>query len=410
MDGLAGAVDAALGRDIDVERPGRRTAIDAAIGQVEGRAAEVDEGIVAVGGGRIDHLRGRAAVAAGEARVEADIAVRVGRRFAEHVVVDGDEAELGAGHRLGGRERADDGVDAVAAGERGQAEVGDDEPLGGELAPLVRIELGLGGDDIDARTHVGDGVADRHGGRDRLVQFGRDDDLAFPDLLAALLADVLGAPGRERGEELVVADRRGEAAVADAVDGGERLFGVDRDDRKRGAGAGGQDIGIAGEADPRRAVADIDVELGRMGEDLAVGGGQPAADADLIAAAVLDAVDADLATLRLDGEALAAGNGDEVGKARVGDRQVIGEDDADARIGNVGVDIVGDDAEAVLGDDLVVGGADRGVLDQRQAGAIGAIGQLPLLAPLEAVAHERERLGLVVRRFGADEAVDARRR
>ena len=98
-------------------------------------------------------------------------------------------------------------------------------------------------------------------------------------------------------EELVVADRRGEAAVADPVDGGERLVGVDRDDRERGAGTGGKDIGIAGEADPRGAVADIDVEFGRMGEDLAVGGGQAAADADLVAAAMLDAVDADLAAL-----------------------------------------------------------------------------------------------------------------
>ena len=85
---------------------------------------------------------------------------------------------------------------------------------------------------------------------------------------------------------------------------------------------------------------------------------------------------------RLDGEAFAAGDGDEVGEARVGDRQVVGEDDADARIGDVGVDTVREDAEAVLGDHLVVGGADGGVIDQREAGAIGAVGQLPLLAPL----------------------------
>ena len=149
MDGLARPVDSALGRHEHIERPGRGAAVDAAVGQIERGAGEVDERIVAIADAGVDHLRGGAAGAAGEAGIEADIAVLVGGALAEHVVIDRDEAELDAGDRLGGRQRADDGVDAVAAGERGQAEVGDHEPLCGELAPLVGIELGLGGDDVD---------------------------------------------------------------------------------------------------------------------------------------------------------------------------------------------------------------------------------------------------------------------
>ena len=65
---------------------------------------------------------------------------------------------------------------------------------------------------------------------------------------------------------------------------------------------------------------------------------------------MLDAVDADLAAARLDGEAAAAFDGDEVGEVGARHRQVVGEDDADARLRRVGVDLVGEDAEAVLGD------------------------------------------------------------
>ena len=99
---------------------------------------EVEEGVVAGGFGD-DQLRRCAARAAREARLEAAVALGVGHRLAEHVVVDGDEAELRPGDRLGGRKRADDRVDAVVAGERGQAEVGDDEPLRGDRAPFVAV-------------------------------------------------------------------------------------------------------------------------------------------------------------------------------------------------------------------------------------------------------------------------------
>ncbi len=86
-----------------------------------------------------------------------------------------------------------------------------------------------------------------------------------------------------------------------------------------------------------------------MGERLAVRRRQSAAHADGVAGAVDDAVDADLVRLRLDREPVAALDRDEVGKVRPLHRQRVGEADADLRRRAVGLDLVREDAEAVLG-------------------------------------------------------------
>src|SRR5581483_4204086 len=78
-----------------------------------------------------------------------------------------------------------------------------------------------------------------------------------------------------------------------------------------------------------------------------------------------------------------------------GDRQVVREDETDSRCRRVGVDLVREDAEAVRGDDALVGGADARVFLDLEAGAVGAVGRLPDLARLEAAADEAERLGAV---------------
>ena len=69
VDDLARPVDAALRRHEHVERARRRAAVDAAVGQIEGRAGQIEEGVVspdAVVG--VDELWRGAAGAAGEAR------------------------------------------------------------------------------------------------------------------------------------------------------------------------------------------------------------------------------------------------------------------------------------------------------------------------------------------------------
>ena len=104
VDGLAGAVDTPLGDQEEVQRLGCRPALDTPVGQVEGGAAEVEETVVTVARLRRDHQRGIAPGATQEAGLEAGIAGGIGGRGPEHVVVTGDELELGLGHRRGGGE------------------------------------------------------------------------------------------------------------------------------------------------------------------------------------------------------------------------------------------------------------------------------------------------------------------
>ena len=209
-------------------------------------------------------------------------------------------------------------------------------------------------------------------------------------------------------EEILVADLAGERPVADPVDRRLGLVGVDRDHRDGRVLAGGKNIGIAGEADEGGAVADEDIELDRVRQRLAVGGGQPAADAQMVGRAVLDAVDADRMVARLDGEAFAVVDGHEIGEVGPRDGKRVGEDDADARVRRVGVDVVGDDAEAVRGDDLVVACLDRVVRLDGEARTVGAVSRLPDLAVGEAVAHEGEGGGAVGRLLGAEIGIDRR--
>ena len=97
MHGLADAVDAALGPGVDVERAGRRTPGDAAVGEVEPGARHVEEDeILAVGVGH-KHGGNHAAGAAGQAGREGGAAFRVGLGGSENLVVAGKRA---SGRRL----------------------------------------------------------------------------------------------------------------------------------------------------------------------------------------------------------------------------------------------------------------------------------------------------------------------
>ncbi len=143
-----------------------------------------------------------------------------------------------------------------------------------------------------------------------------------------------------------------------------------------------------------------------MGEGLAVGGGEAAAHADGVAGAVDDAVDANLVRLRLDREAVAALDRDEIGKVGALHRQRVGETDTDLRRGAVRLDLVGDDAEPVLGHGLLVGGAKGRRLDQGEARAVGADRGLPVLLPRKRVTEDGQSAGLLRDRGGAEIGVD----
>ncbi len=384
VDRLAGPINAALGAQIRVDRAGRLASFDAAVSEIEGGPRKIEEGVVAVIGLGNDKLRRLSAGAADEARIEMRIAVGVGVGGCQHFIVAGDEAEMNAFHRLGRMERSDDGVQAVIGGERRQAEIGDDEPLRRLRRPIVLLLAWQPGrDDV----HAGLLIAERFGDRDRrrhhLIRRGVDVDFAGPDALAVIVGDVGGAIRLELVEEDALTQREGEAAVADAVDLRVHRRRIDRLDRDGRVRPGRQDIGVGAKADPRRPIRHENVDDGGIGQDLAVERRQAGANLDAIAVAVDDAVDADLVRLRLDGEAVAF-DGDEIGKAGLRHRQRIGEDDADARIVRRRIDLMADDAEAVLGDKLIEVGLHGGVGNELQRGAIGLDRRAPDLALLQA--------------------------
>jgi len=64
-------------------------------------------------------------------------------------------------------------VDAVITGKRGEAQVGDDEPLGRNVAPAVLGDTYRARDHgIGARLQLADGLADREGRRHLAIELG----------------------------------------------------------------------------------------------------------------------------------------------------------------------------------------------------------------------------------------------
>src|SRR4030095_15885348 len=112
--------------------------------EIEGGGGEVEKGVVAVGRVGDQHGRREAALAALETGLEAGIAAGGGFGGAQHLVVAGDQAHVGIDERRGGGQRAHEGVQAVLAVERREAQIGDDEPLRGGL-PVGALLLGLAG-------------------------------------------------------------------------------------------------------------------------------------------------------------------------------------------------------------------------------------------------------------------------
>ncbi len=182
----------------------------------------------------------------------------------------------------------------------------------------------------------------------------------------------------------------GQGPVADAVDRGLDGVGVDADHgdgcatgvrtRPRSGLALGQDIGAAEEAGHGGAVADIDVQVGGLGQGLAFGRGQSGADLDPVARPVDHAVHTDLLGLGLHRQARGVRDAHEIRQVRAVARQGLRELDADARAGGIRVHLVAADAEAVLRHQGVVLAAQAGVLPQGQRGSGGADGRPPGLA------------------------------
>ena len=296
---------------------------------------------------------------------------------------------------------------AILAGNRGDADIGDDEPLRRDIVPIILLGTGdLGGDDVGAGLQVGQHFAHRNGGGGHLVGLALGEiDLPFPDLLAGRVGDVGSGIGRQRLLEDAIAHGRRDRAVADAIDDSIGRLGIDRTDGQAAAQAGRHDVGAVGEADEGLAIRHVDFEFDIVAKAFAVGRRQAGAQLDVIALAVLDAGDAHLAALGFDGD-LARGVDDDIaGKIGIG-RQRIGEDRTDARRRGLGIHLVGNHAEAVLGHHLVEALFERGIGNQRYAGAVGRNGFAPHFAQFQRMGEVAQSLGALRHGFGPQEAVE----
>ena len=293
---------------------------------------------------------------------------------------------------------------SVLARQRGQAEVGDDEPLRRKRAAIV-IALGRGAgvfpwarrDHIDARLELADRVENRKFGHDILVEIGGDVHRAAPDLDAVLIGDFSGARTVDAFEEIVALNGGQQVAVADPVDVERDLGGVDRDERRALLSLARQHVILAGEMHLGRAILHVDFVIGVFQQGLADGGGKALANDDGISLAVLEPLDANLLLFAADGAARRAGNGDIGGKIGLS-RERLRELETDARRRRIIVDLIIQDAKAVFLAQIFVNLVAVDIVMPIEAGAIGVDRRAPHFPAHEEIAQHRQRFGLGPRR------------
>ena len=238
----------------------------------------------------------------------------------------------------------------VVAVDGREAKVGDDEPLRGDAAAVVvLLGRGMGRQHVhaglQARNRLGDGERRRH----VLVEALSHLQLAGIDPCAALLLQGAQVVASELALEIAALQHLGDAAVADAVDLDLDGVGVDRDERDALLSAVGQHVAAPHRPDRRRPVLNVDSQLRRLGQSLAADGGRQAgAYLHLVALAVRQAVDAQLALLGRHGLRVLAVDQHVLRPVHLAGAQVLAELHAQPRLAGVAVHLVLEDAEAVL--------------------------------------------------------------
>ncbi len=395
IDRFARAIDAALGRGKDIERTRRRAPLDASVCQIEGGAGEVEKGIITVRRFGDEQLGRPAPFAAGQARREERPSIGIGRGLAQDFIVDRNQPHRCADGGPHICQSAHKGMHAVIARNRGQAQIGDDEPLRRHLGPIFgRPILDPGSDDIGAGRHLTDGLCHGNGrGGQRVGLALCKIDFPRPDLLPDAVGNVFGAILGEVSLKDAITHGRGNRAVADAIDHHFGGFGIDRGDRQPTAQAGRHDIGIVGKAYEGRAVGYIDIEHDIAEQGLTVGGRQAGAQPDAIAPAMGQALDTDLVLFGFDRRLGRIGNHHIGREVRRTERQRIGEYGTDTRRRRLGVNHMIDHAEAVLCDHILKMGGYGVVGRKAEAEPIGGDHLAPHFAIFHAIGQRRQRVG-----------------
>ena len=259
----------------------------------------------------------------------------------KHLVAAREEPHLDRTLRLRRLQRMHQSVHAIVAGQRGEAEIGDDEPLRGQRVELIHDRARrLRNHDVDAggeRAYgLSHGKCRGHIGVERLL----DAHLAFPHLRAAPRRQLIDVVAVERALKIVTEHGVEEIAVADAVDFERDTRGVDADHRDSALAGARQDIGLARESHERLAVTNIHIELGRARQGLLHGRRNAGAQRNGVALAVLEPLHAELACLRRYRRLVLAGDCDERREIRALDGEVLGELKADPGGRRIGIDAV----------------------------------------------------------------------
>ena len=304
---------------------------------------------------------------------------------------------------------------AIGARKRGQAEIGNHEPLRGLRAVVLAIAVFailavfrtffiLFGrarrDHVKAGLQIRQQRIDWERGRDFFVELRRNGHRAGPKLLALLVRDLLQLIGLELALEIAVQHLGCEPPVADAVDRGLHRLGVDADNRDALLADARQDVVPAGHAHRRRAVADVNGQLDLLRREVVLYRRDATADFHLVAFAVLQTFDAKLRALCSNGRGLLIIDGDVICEIDAALGEGFGKLHADARRIQFVVGGVVEHAEAVLVEGLVIGLLYIGVGREREAGLVKPQRRPPLLARGKAFGQDRKRRRLLGRRFG----------
>ncbi len=164
MHGLAGPIDTTLRVDEGVEPSRRRTPGDPAVAEVEGGRLEAEETVVAALVGSDEQCRCEAAFAACKVGWKHDVTRSIGAARRDHFVIAGDQADIGLRFGRCAGERVDEDVDTVIARKGGEADIGNDKPLGREFVVAVRLaRRRLGRHHVNARRDIADRLFDWKG-------------------------------------------------------------------------------------------------------------------------------------------------------------------------------------------------------------------------------------------------------
>ncbi len=325
----------------------------------------------------------------------------VGLAGRQDLVVARDQPHLGFADGVGRGQRIDEDVDAVIAGERGDAEIGNDEPLRRQRAVVVAARaLGRRGHDVDARLQIAERLIDRKCGGDILVERGRGGEFAGPDLDAALVAEAGKLVFVQAALEIAVDHGVDQVAIADPEHVDRDRRGIDADQGNAALAGARQHIGATGKAHERLAVAHIDVEFGRFRQGFLDGRRQPGAQIDVVALAMRQAIDAKLLAFRRHCRLVAAQQRQE--RRKIGALgEVLGELETGPRRRRVGIDGIVQEPEAVLVAHFFVLAADVGDFAHVEREPQRIQRRAPQRALGHRAAEHRQRISLVARIAGA---------